>query len=104
MRTAVVPTLTVLTLLSRFALAEEGGTGHYLPGAMSSFVDGVPAEEAFIARYNFAFWDAQAGAQRELPIAGPLTAGAPTSPATPTASPSSGGRLSAISATPGRSP
>ena len=58
------------------ATAEEGGSGHYMPGSMSSFVDGVPTEETFIARYNFLLWDAEVEANRTLPIAGLLTAGA----------------------------
>ena len=34
-------------------LAEEGGSGHYSPGSMSSFIDGVPAEPTFIMRLNY---------------------------------------------------
>ncbi len=32
--------------------AEEGGTAHYLPGSMSSFMDGVSPEETFLVRYQ----------------------------------------------------
>jgi hypothetical protein len=32
--------------------AEEDGSGHYLPGSMSSFMDAPPPKGAFIARYN----------------------------------------------------
>jgi hypothetical protein len=71
-----VTTVIAVALLSGPVHAEEGGTGHYLPGSMASFVDGVPAQETFIARYNFAFWDAEASARRQIPIAGLLTAGA----------------------------
>lgn len=39
-------------------------------------MDGVPADETFIARYNFAYWDAGLDLDRVLPIAGLLTAGA----------------------------
>ena len=38
--------------LAGSAAAEEGGSGHYLPGSMSSFADGVPLKEAFIVRAN----------------------------------------------------
>jgi len=37
--------------------AEEGGSGHYLPGSMSSFMDAVPPKETFIARANFVYYD-----------------------------------------------
>ena len=56
--------------------AEEGGSGHYVPGSMASFVDGVPASETFIARYNFLLWDADVAAKREIPIARLVTVGA----------------------------
>ncbi|MGB6221346.1 SphA family protein [Haloferula sp.] len=68
--------LALLAFAPMLATAEEGGSGHYMPGSMSSFVDGVPTEETFIARYNFLLWDAEVEANRTLPIAGLLTAGA----------------------------
>ena len=40
---AVVATLT----FARTGSAEEGGSGHYLPGAMASFIDGVPLKKRF---------------------------------------------------------
>jgi len=58
------------------AQAEEGGSGHYQPGSISSFMDGVAAEETFLLRYNFLSWQADVDANRILPIAGLLTAGA----------------------------
>jgi hypothetical protein len=50
--------------------AEEGGAGHYLPGSMASFIDGVPLEETFIVRFNALTYDGSIAANRELPIAG----------------------------------
>jgi hypothetical protein len=50
------PVLTVLcgcALLFPSSLqAEEGGSGHYLPGSIASFVDGVPSDPAFVSRFN----------------------------------------------------
>jgi hypothetical protein len=43
---------------------------------MSSFVDGVPQDETFIARYNFLYYDGVAEIMRPLPIAGLLAANA----------------------------
>ncbi len=45
--------LSIFILLSTFAVAEEGGSGHYMPGSMSSFIDGVPSEPTFITRLNY---------------------------------------------------
>ena len=39
-------------LLLHLSKAEEGGTGHYLPGSMSSFMDGVAPTEALLFRYQ----------------------------------------------------
>ncbi|WP_019026256.1 SphA family protein [Colwellia piezophila] len=49
-------------------LAEEGGSGHYMPGSMSSFVDGVPTEQTFIIRLNILNY--QGSYQHSLPFAG----------------------------------
>jgi hypothetical protein len=68
--------LLIIAFAPLIANAEEGGSGHYLPGAMSSFTDGVPLEETFVARYNFVNWDAEASANRVIPIANLVTAGA----------------------------
>lgn len=56
--------------------AEEGGSGHYMSGAMSSFVDSVPLKETFIARYNMVYYTGDVAASVPLPIAGMPTAGA----------------------------
>lgn len=52
------------------ASAEEGGSGHYMPGSMASFIDGVPAEPGFIARLNYLHYSGSTGIDRSLPIAG----------------------------------
>ena len=52
------------------AQAEEGGSGHYIPGSMSSFADSVPPEEAVVVRYNFLTYDGAYSKSQPLPIAG----------------------------------
>ena len=63
-------------LLQSSAEAEEGGSGHYLPGSMASFTDSVPLEEAFVARYNLINYNGSVSANQLLPIAGVQTLGA----------------------------
>ena len=58
------------------AAAEEGGTGHYLPGSMSSFVDGVAPAEAFLLRLNLVRYDGKVDKNQPLPIAGLTAIGA----------------------------
>ncbi len=48
----------ILLTLTTSSLAEEGGSGHYLTGSMSSFVDGVPSEPSFIIRLNYLNYNA----------------------------------------------
>ncbi len=62
--------LLCVALLAGQTSAEEGGSGHYLPGSMASFMDGVPAEPTVIARLNVISYDGAAGANRSIPIAG----------------------------------
>ncbi len=56
-------------LLLQFSLqAEEGGSGHYLPGAIASFVDGTPAAPTFVTRLNGIYYNGSISGA--LPIAG----------------------------------
>jgi hypothetical protein len=56
--------------------AEEAGTGHYLPGAMSSFIDMLPDRDASTLVYAnaFTYYKGSAGASKELELGGLLTA------------------------------
>jgi hypothetical protein len=58
------------------AFAEEGGSGHYLPGAMASFIDGVPPQETFVTRLNVINYDGSVGGNVRVPIGGLTTLGA----------------------------
>lgn len=55
--------------------AEEGGSGHYFPGSMASFVDGVPAEPTFIARLNVVNYSGSFDGDVAVPIAGQAALG-----------------------------
>jgi hypothetical protein len=50
--------------------AEEGGSGHYFPGSMSSFIDGVPTEETIIFRLNVLGYEGEFDSDVKVPIAG----------------------------------
>jgi len=64
-----------VALLSNPALAEEGGSGHYLPGSIASFIDGVPLTETFLLRANIVYYNGSITANKSLPIAGLTAAG-----------------------------
>ncbi|MCE9520331.1 MAG: transporter [Verrucomicrobia bacterium] len=65
--------LAALAAIATPLSAEEGGSGHYIPGSMSSFIDSVPPSETFIARLNIATYDGSFS--KDLSIAG-IRAGA----------------------------
>jgi hypothetical protein len=68
-----------MAMLRGFAMAEEGGSGHYLPGSMASFIDAVPLTETFLMRANIVHYNGSLGANKQLPIAGQTTLGAKAS-------------------------
>ena len=64
MKTKQVALALAVTLglsVTSLVRAEEGGSGHYLPGAMASFMDAVPPSETFIVRYNFLYYNGSFG-------------------------------------------
>ncbi len=65
--------LAILVPLSTHA--EEGASGHYMPGANASFIDTLPGKPGLAVANFFAYYDASASASRQLPFAGLITAG-----------------------------
>jgi len=53
--------------------AEEGGSGHYAPGAAASFIDTLPGKPGLAVANFFNFYDASAS--RQLPFGGLIAAG-----------------------------
>jgi hypothetical protein len=68
--TPVLALLLLVAALPQTGRAEEGGSGHYFPGTISSFMDGVSPTEVFILRLNALHYDGSFGADRAVPIAG----------------------------------
>jgi len=53
------------------AYAEEGASGHYLPGSLASTIDMIPADTTFVARLSFSHYNgALKNSGLEVPIAG----------------------------------
>jgi hypothetical protein len=77
MRTqCLLTSLACALALAATARAEQGGSAHYLPGATASFIDAFPGKPGGVAVLNyFTYYDADAPANRTLPLAGFLTAG-----------------------------
>lgn len=58
------------------SLAEEGGSGHYMPGSMASFIDSVPPSPVLLTRLNVIDYNGSVSPKVLLPIAGGTAAGA----------------------------
>ena len=57
-------------LLTPALRAEEGGTGHYMPGAAASFIDAFPGRTGLAAVPTFLNYQGDASANREIPVIG----------------------------------
>jgi len=55
--------------------AEEGGSGHYMPGAMASFIDALPGYPAFAVENVFAYYGGDVSRNVALPVGGESTRG-----------------------------
>ena len=76
MKTRIILAAALMGALAFTAQAEEGGSGHYMPGSISDFVDGVPPKETFVVRYNLLYYNGSVSANPPLPIAALKTLGA----------------------------
>ena len=55
--------------------AEQGGSAHFMPGAVASFIDAFPGKPGGVAVLNyFTYYDASAGPNLQLPLGGFLAA------------------------------
>jgi len=77
----IVKSMTLVSLVALGILiplsahAEEGGSGHYAPGANASFIDALPGKPGLAIANFFNFYDASASLSRQLPFGGLVTAG-----------------------------
>jgi hypothetical protein len=65
--------VAIVTMLPLSTYAEEGGSGHYMPGAAASFIDTLPGKPGLAIANFFNFYDASAS--KQLPFGGLIAAG-----------------------------
>jgi hypothetical protein len=75
MKTSFFAILSAGLAFAGVVCAEEGGSGHYMPGSMASFIDSVPPAPAFLMRLNVMSYEGSVSANLRIPIAGALFAG-----------------------------
>lgn len=73
MKLVALVALTILVPMP--TLAEEGASGHYMPGAAASFIDTLPGKPGLAVANFFNYYDASASASKLIPRAGLITAG-----------------------------
>jgi len=77
MKQKSILSLMAITMLFSLTLhAEEGGSGHYMPGAMASFADafiGEPGKFAVVP--SFTMYDGDASASEQIPTIGAVAMG-----------------------------
>ncbi len=71
----LVALVALAILIPLSAHAEEGGSGHYMPGGAASFIDTLPGKPGLAIANFFNFYDASASISRQLPFGGLVTAG-----------------------------
>lgn len=55
--------------------AEEGGSGHYAPGALGTIIDVPPTTPGFVGRIDYLHFDGDVAVTADLPIAGFVASG-----------------------------
>ena len=70
---AIIVVVAILVPLP--LLAEEGGSGHYAPGAAASFIDALPDKPGLAVANYFNYYDGSASISGPLPIGGMAAAG-----------------------------
>jgi len=59
-----------ILLFCSSATAEEGGTGHYVPGGMATMIDLAPTQPGWVIQPLFLHYDGDFNGSRNLPVAG----------------------------------
>jgi hypothetical protein len=67
--------VTLIIMVPMSICAEEGGSGHYMPGGAASFIDTLPGKPGLAIANFFSYYDGSVSTSRLLPFAGLITAG-----------------------------
>ncbi len=75
-RSTAVALVFIFTFTYPFAAhATEGGTGHYLPGGISTLIDLAPTKPGWVVEPLYLNYNGQASAAKSIPIAGTISSG-----------------------------
>ncbi|WP_157961617.1 SphA family protein [Acuticoccus kandeliae] len=72
---AIGALFTIPLILSPAAHAEEGGSGHYVPGTAATLIDVPPTDPGLLLETIYLGFTGSVGARAQLPVGGNITAG-----------------------------
>ena len=67
--------IAIAILIPLSVHAEEGGSGHYMPGAAADFIDTLPGKPGLAIADFFNYYSGNASASKQVPYGGLITAG-----------------------------
>jgi hypothetical protein len=73
-RKTIFAVVTLGILLPLVTCAEEGGSGHYAPGATASFIDTLPGKPGLAIANYFNYYDGSGSGSKRLSFGGLITA------------------------------
>ena len=73
--TSILIIITTCATLIPLSHAEEGGSGHAVPGGKSTLIDLLPTQPGWVIEAMYLHYDGNAEAARSIPVAGLLTLG-----------------------------
>jgi hypothetical protein len=72
---AILFTITTCAILIPLSHAEEGGSGHVVPGGKSTLIDLLPTQPGWVFEAIYLNYNGNAEGSRNIPVAGLLTLG-----------------------------
>jgi hypothetical protein len=71
----VIAALAVILIFSSTSYAEEGGSGHYVPGSVATLIDLAPTQPGWVIQPLFLHYNGDFSGSINVPIAGSISTG-----------------------------
>lgn len=71
----VIAALAVILIVSSTSYAEEGGSGHYVPGSVATLIDLAPTQPGWVIQSLFLHYEGDIDGSKNVPVAGFISTG-----------------------------
>lgn len=71
----VIAALAVILIVSSTSYAEEGGSGHYVPGSVATLIDLAPTQPGWVIQPLFLHYEGDINGSKNVPVAGFISTG-----------------------------